>query len=277
MKTTSEGREDSVASILAELKRRVITGLILVPLFLLILYEGRISLIILILLMLTVAMREFIELSRKFAGDLPSYLGYTILFLVLFFFFFHSGELSTVFIVALTLFLIFLPLNYARGYSLTSSAILFFAGLYLGVGGGSVYLIRREGFSTALAFFVTIWVFDTAAYIGGKLAGRRKLLKEVSPGKSLEGVLIGLIVSLPLALLYKKFLIHPFEFLPDAFFYVALICLLSQIGDLAESAIKREANVKDSSNIFPGHGGALDRIDSVLLSAPIYYVLMKIT
>ena len=111
---------------------------------------------------------------------------------------------------------------------------------------------------------------DAAAYYGGRLFGRHKLAPSISPGKTWEGAIAGMLASLLLAAAshYWFFLNLPLKFaLPLA----AVMNVVGVLGDLTESAIKRSAGAKDTAQILPGHGGVLDRIDSLLFNAPLIY------
>lgn len=125
-------------------------------------------------------------------------------------------------------------------------------------------------------FFAIIMLGDAGAYYTGRMLGRNKLAPKVSPGKTIEGSVGGLIASI-LGAVASTFIF--FKELPigDAVALGALLNVVGQAGDLSESLFKRGSNVKDSSSIIPGHGGFLDRLDSVLPNAPIlyyYYVLI---
>ena len=129
-----------------------------------------------------------------------------------------------------------------------------------------------------LSLFIIIWAGDTGAYVVGKLLGRR-LLTKISPKKTVEGSFGGLIFSMILAVVCKYFLLPELS-VNNAIWLGALIGIMGQIGDLAESLLKRSANVKDSGSILPGHGGMLDRLDSLLFGAPamyyyVYFVLNR--
>ena len=127
----------------------------------------------------------------------------------------------------------------------------------------------ENGVLWLLCFFISVWAADVGAYFTGKRFGKTKLAPKVSPGKTVEGLLGGLALVL-------------FIFTPVLFYYfdaVAAILLLITIeitalvsvgGDLFESKLKRHVDLKDSSNILPGHGGILDRIDSLLSGAPVF-------
>ena len=119
-------------------------------------------------------------------------------------------------------------------------------------------------------FFLVIFGSDSAAYYGGRTFGRHKLAPSVSPGKTWEGAIAGMLASLLLAAAshYWFFPELPLKFaLPLA----AVMNVVGVLGDLTESALKRSAGTKDTAQILPGHGGILDRIDSLLFNAPVIY------
>ena len=128
-------------------------------------------------------------------------------------------------------------------------------------------------FAVTLSMFLLIWSADTAAYAVGSLWGRRPLHPELSPKKTWEGYFGGAIGALVVAVVIK---ILALSWMPwTVWLPIALVCgAVSPLGDLAESALKRAADVKDSGVFFPGHGGMLDRIDSVIVSAPLVLALL---
>lgn len=146
--------------------------------------------------------------------------------------------------------------------------------------GGHLVALRATTFRPELSadllsfFFLVLMGSDTGAYFTGRTFGKRKLAPKVSPGKTWEGAIGGLLASLLLAVLahYWFFPELPLKFaLPLA----AVMNALGVLGDLAESALKRGVNIKDAGSIFPGHGGLLDRLDSLLFSAPVLYYFAR--
>ncbi len=119
------------------------------------------------------------------------------------------------------------------------------------------------------------WIGDTAAFCAGKTLGRHKLAPELSPGKTWEGAIASLAVSMAFGFLYLKWLL-PQVPLFAAFAVAGAGNLAGQIGDLAESLMKRGAGVKDSGNFLPGHGGWLDRLDSTLFALPVIHSLIVV-
>ncbi len=134
-------------------------------------------------------------------------------------------------------------------------------------------LIRNGPDGVVWVYLLLCMVFagDTGAYYAGSYLGRHKLCPSVSPGKTIEGSIGGLISNVVIGLLFKWF------FLPALSYQIVMWLCLSvgiagQVGDLFESMMKRRSKVKDSGNLFPGHGGVLDRIDALLFAAPVAYL-----
>lgn len=136
--------------------------------------------------------------------------------------------------------------------------------------------IAISGPYLVLCVMVLVWLADTGAYFSGKRFGKNKLAPSISPGKSREGVYGGLILAIIVVSLFT------FWQGGSAQDYLRIIALtivtvvFSVIGDLMESMFKRQANIKDSSNLLPGHGGILDRIDSVTAAGPVFYIVLSL-
>lgn len=132
------------------------------------------------------------------------------------------------------------------------------------------YIVGREVLTT---LFMCTWACDVGAYIGGKLFGTVKLCPAVSPGKTVQGFAAGIIGSL----LVNAICIYAFSLPTYPLIFIGFICgIFGQIGDLAESLIKREAKQKDSGKLIPGHGGMLDRFDSILFNGLLTYLLLRV-
>jgi phosphatidate cytidylyltransferase len=133
---------------------------------------------------------------------------------------------------------------------------------------------------TVLLMFPIIltWSTDTGAYFVGRALGKHKLISSVSPAKTIEGAIGGVVFAIVIAWLYVMFLLKPMAqltMLPVGLtVFAILISIVGQTGDLVESLFKRDAGVKDSSTLLPGHGGILDRFDSLLFVLPVAYVLL---
>ena len=149
------------------------------------------------------------------------------------------------------------------------------------------YIILPFGFLIALPFvfgayqpaiiictLIFIWVNDSFAYLVGKNLGKRKLFESVSPKKTIEGFIGGWIFSLIAAILISKMQPQSVLNLADWIIIASILSIFGTIGDLVESKFKRQANVKDSGTIMPGHGGLLDRLDSLFYAAPFVFLYL---
>ncbi|MBM7854427.1 phosphatidate cytidylyltransferase [Desulfohalotomaculum tongense] len=140
-----------------------------------------------------------------------------------------------------------------------------------------IYLISTlpQGKHWIFIMLVGTWASDTFAYFTGRAFGRHKLTPNLSPKKTWEGAIGGILGSMAAVYIYS-ILFNP---APPAVLILlgALISISSQVGDLVESALKRQAKIKDSGTIIPGHGGVLDRFDSMLLSAPLVYYFVSVS
>ncbi|MFT6987593.1 MAG: phosphatidate cytidylyltransferase [Psychromonas sp.] len=124
--------------------------------------------------------------------------------------------------------------------------------------------------------FLLVWAADTGAYFTGKKFGKNKLAASVSPGKTIEGFLGGLVSSMLVASIASLFFAIPTEKMVVFFVAAFVTNIVSALGDLSESIFKREAGLKDSGNLLPGHGGILDRIDSLTAAVPVFAVIYLI-
>lgn len=122
--------------------------------------------------------------------------------------------------------------------------------------------------------YLVIWASDIGAYYVGTAFGKHRLYEKISPKKSIEGLLGGALASLVVALLCKLWLVPALGWV-EASVLGAVLALAGTVGDLAESLIKRSAGVKDSGTIIPGHGGILDRMDSMLFAAPVLFFYLR--
>lgn len=128
--------------------------------------------------------------------------------------------------------------------------------------------------TTILGVFILIWTSDTFAYLIGKNFGKIKLLKRISPNKTVEGFIGGMVTCLGASYVLSQY----FTVLTATQWLVIaiLVSIFGVLGDLIESMFKRQAGVKDSSNFIPGHGGFLDRFDSVIFAAPFIFIYLQI-
>lgn len=171
-------------------------------------------------------------------------------------------------------------LAYAEWLDLTqdeSKLVQKFGGLvYIGLPVWSLVVLRGTGSADlVLSLFAMVWATDIAAYFGGKAFGKHPLMPAISPGKTWEGLGIGVLAAGVAGMLSALFASFPAHFY-EGFAIGILIAVVAQAGDLFESWLKRRAGVKDSSSLIPGHGGVLDRIDGLIAAAPVYTVMVVI-
>jgi phosphatidate cytidylyltransferase len=139
---------------------------------------------------------------------------------------------------------------------------------------GQLAQIDRWGGYTVVSVIVSIWMCDTAAYFGGSRFGRHRLFERVSPRKSVEGAVFGLFFAVLSMLIAKIFLLEYLSVFHSIVIGI-IVGLFGQAGDLIESRFKRDAGVKDSSLLIPGHGGVYDRFDSLVYISPIVYLYIS--
>ena len=159
-------------------------------------------------------------------------------------------------------------------------SIAAFGFFYIAVTMSTIYLLRGAGLFPVWLVFISAWGCDTGAYFTGRAFGRHKLAPKLSPNKTVEGSVGGTVVATLLGAAYG-FVLHSMGLLDFGyvliFALVAFVCSIAgQIGDLAASAIKRKMDLKDFGSIMPGHGGVLDRFDSIIFTAPLAFILLSL-
>ena len=161
---------------------------------------------------------------------------------------------------------------------LLSGAAMLGAILYLAIPGTTFVLVRgsAQGAEWLLLAVLAIMSTDAAAYAGGRLFGRRQLAPSVSPNKTVEGAIAGWLGGFGATIALDQILGLDAQIWPLVLLAIVLP-VLSQLGDLVESLFKRAMDVKDSSNLIPGHGGVLDRLDSLLFGLPVVYFFLQWT
>lgn len=179
--------------------------------------------------------------------------------------------------------LVFIGELYRRKKSpVNNMAYWIFAQMYVTVPFGLINLLANpmtdsiQGYSPLLplAMFTFIWSTDTGAYCVGSMIGRRKLFPRISPNKSWEGAIGGVVIAMVAGFIFSRFfdVMNAYEWIGMAF----VVAVSGTFGDLAESLLKRTWGIKDSGNILPGHGGFLDRFDSSLFAIPVSVVYLHI-
>lgn len=223
------------------------------------------------------ALYEFLILGRRKGFELPIALCIVVMEFIVAAFVLEPISVE----MGVFLTLLILPTWYVlRGRTLDdalpSSAIAVMATLYVGMLGGSLIRLRNDfppNIGPKLVFFLllVVWLGDAGAYYVGRKFGRHKLSPRISPKKTVEGGIGGIITAI-LTAIVVHFTFFPQLPLVHAVTAGVILSLAGMVGDLAESMWKRSAAVKDSGTLIPGHGGFLDRFDSIFFTAPILYV-----
>ncbi len=156
--------------------------------------------------------------------------------------------------------------------TLTDAAVALLGLFYVGWFLGHLVLLRNLDQGEYLIFFLFLvtWAGDTGAYYIGKGFGRRRMAPQVSPNKTVEGAIGGWLASVLVAVLAQQWFL-PLISVSDSLILGGLLGIVGQLGDLTESMFKRGAGVKDSGHFLPGHGGVLDKLDSLIFTTPMFY------
>ncbi len=264
------------------LKQRVLVAALLLPIGIALIFFGGLPYLLLVAFFMLVAVWEYANLFAAL-GQRPGrglmLLGAAVLLVSRFFAGFRYDAHLLAALVLLTL--VYHMADYERGapQSATDFAVSLSGVLYIGFIGAYMVSLRQvaDGAWWVLLALTTIWVADSGAYFAGRAWGRRKLSPRLSPKKTWEGYLAGVVAgTLAGAALGAGFPLlagHPLAGMTAAngALLGALISTLAPLGDLGESLFKRQAGVKDSGNLLPGHGGAFDRVDSWLWAGLIAY------
>lgn len=263
---------------------RIIVSLLAIPILLLLSWFGKLPFFILILFISLLAFKEYSDILKHNNVFVNSFIGFISIVSLFINTYFKGTEFEYILlIIILMLLLIELFRNHG-------SAINNIAGTILGVlfiGFFSLQIINiREFFSDNILLYsqggyliisilISIWMCDSAAYFLGTAFGKHRLFLRVSPKKSWEGAIAGFSFAI-ISMMASKILFIDFFDWNDVIAIGVIIGLFGQIGDLIESLFKRDAGVKDSSKLIPGHGGIFDRFDSLIFSAPLIYLYLKI-
>ncbi|OGU41077.1 MAG: hypothetical protein A2X61_14300 [Ignavibacteria bacterium GWB2_35_12] len=292
-----------------ELVKRIIVAFVGIPLALLIMYLGGYPFLVTVAIISSIALWEFYKIAEKkhaFPNKFPGILAGLVLMSL---FYYRNTFFDFVWLlIFLTLFIIIvfsleLFRNKPNGFlnvSTTIAGVIYISASFCCLIGLREFykLIDSPIFANDITginrsfiistftksifccwlvanIFISVWVSDSAAYFIGVKFGKHRLFPRISPKKSWEGAVAGFIFaiigfSVSSALLIPKFPIM------HAIIIGAIIGVIGQVGDLAESLLKRDAGIKDSSGIIPGHGGVLDRFDSILFVAPAVYIYLLV-
>lgn len=267
-------------------KERVISGIILVIIALATILPGGAILAVTLYLISNVAFLELTKACGIRTGEKINALEITgLLAIAAYYLLIFFAETHTYFMITVILLLMALMFVYVFSFpKFKADQVMatYFSLIYAPVMLSFIFLTRQLNFGVYLVWmiFISSWISDTCAYLVGVLMGKHKLVPQLSPKKTIEGSIGGILGSaivgalFGILLLDKKLGGHQFGVM--LFVIGAIGSVISQVGDLAASAIKRNHDIKDYGKLIPGHGGIMDRFDSVIFTAPMIYFLIII-
>ena len=252
------------------MKTRTISAIVALAVFLPVGIYGGVPVIILAYLLALIALKEILNMNNLTIISIPGFLSVASLCIILL-----PQELiqhNIEFQLQLLIIMSFLMLSYTvmskNRFNFMDAAFCTLSVVYIGIGFMYFYETREHGLHFILFALLVVWLTDTGAYIFGRLFGKHKLWPLISPNKTIEGFIGGIISSLIVAVIFGQ----SFDMHVSLWLLIPLTMLLSmfgQLGDLVESGLKRHFGVKDSGNVMPGHGGILDRFDSFIFVLPL--------
>lgn len=261
---------------------RVLVSIIAIPIIVAACFYGKIPFLIFVLGIALISFWEFSELAKKKNIFTNSVVGFLTVIVLILNEYFHLTEFKII-ILFFSVIVLLSELFRNKSSAILNTGATFLAVSYLGLFASTILSIREffnfskmlyiEGGYLIISIFVAIWICDSAAFFLGSAFGKHKLFPRVSPNKSWEGAIAGFVFSVITMIVAKLILLDRLTFL-DSIIIGIIVGIIGQLGDLVESLMKRDAGIKDSSNLIPGHGGILDRFDSLLFTAPSVYLYL---
>lgn len=253
---------------------RVISALVGIPIVIASVYYGGLWYALFLILVVNLGTFEYNHLLKNkgySASAILSFIGVSLFIVALYF---EKYDLIYPLIMALFFFLFIGALFNMEKMSIAESALSLWGIIYIGGMSGYLLMLRMlpDGAMYTYLLLAGVWIHDTLAYFIGVKWGMRKFAPQISPNKSMEGSLAGILGTV--SIFFSASILIPgiIPLNPGQAVILALgISVFAQLGDLLESALKRQLKVKDSGGIIPGHGGILDRFDSLFLTAPFVY------
>ncbi|MBQ5153559.1 phosphatidate cytidylyltransferase [Macrococcoides caseolyticum] len=257
------------------MKTRTITAIIAMAIFLPVVVYGKLPLLIMAYLLAIVALKEVLNMKNIKLYSLPGIISVVAICLIMLP---EKSKLVALdyqvpFLILMSLIMLSYTVMSKNRFNFVDAAFCMLAVAYIGIGFMYFYETRNNGLIYILFALLIVWVTDTGAYIFGRLFGKNKLWPEISPNKTIEGFVGGILSSTIIAIIFSINYDMPLSILP-LILVTWLFSMFGQLGDLVESALKRHFDVKDSGSLLPGHGGILDRFDSFIFVLPLMNILL---
>lgn len=263
------------------MKQRVISAMILILIALPLILEGEKVFALAIGFVGVFAMKEIMDLkiSHKSIPSMMSIIFYLSFFLLVYMTPFEYSNMNGLNyrLIGFLLLLYLIPVMfYAKKNQYNTNDAFYFLGVtfFLGLACHTIILARVQSLWLFLYLLLIPVLTDTFAYVLGQLIGRIAVAPNISPNKTIEGCFLGSLCSTLLCSVFYLYFVSKMSFFP-LFFFTLILSIAGQFGDLLFSKIKRENNIKDFSNLIPGHGGVLDRFDSLLNVSIVFLLLMS--
>ncbi|MFF2287148.1 phosphatidate cytidylyltransferase [Peribacillus butanolivorans] len=262
------------------MKQRIITAVVAAAIFIPIVILGGMPFLLLVYLLASIGLYELMKMKNMRVVSFEAILSHILLWVLLLpnentaFLANINYDKVQIFLMGVLLLLLYTVVSKNR-FTFDDAGFLVITILYLGM--GFYYLFEtRDSLGLGLIYILlalfTIWATDSGAYFIGKSLGKRKLWPEISPNKTVEGFFGGIFSALIVGVLFYVFSSLDYTLL-QLLLISLIIAIFGQLGDLVQSAYKRHYGVKDSGKLLPGHGGILDRLDSLIFILPILHLL----
>lgn len=258
------------------MKQRIITAIIGAAVFVPLVIIGKIPFLLLVYAMATIGLYELLRMKNLHKLSFVSILSYVLLWVILLpneytaFLTTNGYDKLQIVLIGVLLLLLF-TVGSKNRFTFDDAGFLLLAIVYVGI--GFYYMYETRAINVVYIFFAlcTIWATDSGAYFVGRSFGKRKLWPDISPNKTIEGFFGGLLFGIIVGVLFYVFT-EINTSLVKLLWISVVVSIFGQLGDLVQSAYKRHYGVKDAGKLLPGHGGILDRMDSLIFILPILHL-----
>ena len=259
------------------MKQRIITGVVAAALFIPFVVYGGVPFAIMVSLLAVVGFYELLKMRGISIFSVPGIIGLLGLLMLVIptdwskeIFSFLNYESNLMIIYGIAILLLIYIVLVKNKMTFDEVGFILLGAFYVGLGFHYFIETRFVGLEFVIFILLVVWTTDSGAYFVGRKLGKNKLWPEISPKKTIEGSVGGIVIAVIFAIVMQW--IYPFASSWTQLIVVTIVAsIIGQMGDLVESAIKRHYGVKDSGNILPGHGGILDRFDSLLFAVPLLH------